>query len=298
MPGPTNTFIRDSLQDSGSTPNDDAFSYYSPDICPQTQAIPSGDLAAKFTTPSAYAADPGENVEIGSTMFLYMRAKNPTSAAQTVTMHAAYVFNNQFVPQSQWQIIGTRDLTVPSGQVAVTPTPLTWTVPSESHYSSYCLVYWLTGQGLPAIPSFGDSYAAYWQAMRDYNIMATRNVYLVDNYTYDSVTYTQALQNSEGTEQSVLIRATCSVPVGTVVNIYCPDPQIGISKSQVTTADPQTLSAGGQVPANYNGIIEAIVQIPNSATPGTYGVQFEINYYDPSSRNFIVVGTENIEITV
>lgn len=298
MTEPTNTFVRDSLQDNGSTPNDDAFSYYSPDICPETQAIPSGDLAAKFTTTSAYAADPGENVEIGSTMFIYMRAKNPTSSSQTVTMNAAYVFNNQFVPQSQWQSIGTQQIVVPSGQVAVTPTPLTWEVPSESHYSSYCLVYWLTGSGLPAMPDFGNNYSKYWKAMRDYNIMATRNVYLVDDYTYDSVTYKQALQNSESTEQSVLVRATCSVPVGTIVNIYCPDPTIGISKSQTTTSDPQTLSAGGQVPANYNGIIEAIVQIPNSATPGIYGVQFEINYYDPPTSSFIVVGTENIGITV
>jgi hypothetical protein len=298
MAGPTNTFIRDSLQDDGSTPNYDAFSYYSPDICPQTQAIPSGDLASKFTTPSAYALDPGENIELGSTMFLYMRAKNPTGQDQLVTMHAAYVFNNQFVPQSQWQLIGTRDVTVPAGQVAVTDTPLTWTVPSESHYSSYCLVYWLSGNGLPSMPDFGDSYSAYWNAMKSYNIMATRNVYLVDDYEYDSVTYDQALQNSEPAEKSVLIRAICAVPVGSVVNIYCPDPQVGISKSQTTTTNPQTLSAGGQVPADYNGKIEAIVQIPNGAPAGTYGVQFEINYFDPPTSSFITVGTENIGITV
>ena len=62
--------------------------------------------------------------------------------------------------------------------------------------------------------------------------------------------------------------------------------------------DPQTLSAGGQVPANYNGTIQAIVQIPNTAPIGMYGVQFEINYFDAPTRSFIPVGTENIEINV
>ena len=289
MGAPTNTYLRDTLQDDGSTPNTNAMGSASPDISPFTQIVASGNLASTFTTPTALQNDPGEPIEKNSTMFLYMRAQNPTGRAQTVTLSAYAAVNGAFAPQSQWRFIGSAQVTVPAQGAAVTRDPVTWTVTDDN---SYCLVYTVSGPGIPPLPPINTA-NDFWNALQQYNVLALRNIYVVNDQTYSSVTYTQALQNTTSSEQTVLVRAICNLPVGSIVNLYCPQPAVGIAMSQQTTEQYQTIPTAGQLPPRFTGTLEAIVQPPNGAPPGMYGVQLEVTQYDTATGDFIPLSTEN-----
>lgn len=314
MPAPTNSFVRDSLQDQGATPNWGALNS-SPDIIPQQSPCDPGKVQQIYGSAS-YGQDLGQNVEIGQTNYMYMRAKNPTGAAQTVNIASYWSQPGMLIQPRNWKsnLIGaSQQMSVPANSVLAAPMPALWTpaqLPTGGHY---CLILTLSWSGLPPIPDTFPTIDAWWTYCRQNNTLAQRNIEIVDTKPNNRVERWLDLLNPDPQPRLHTIEAVCQVPQGSTVALYCPSPSLNppINVSGQPTPQNPYVYANSNFPANFQGTLQVIFQPPGSSPPGQYNItiqQFsQINsplveqYKGPRSSqdgNLVLLGSYVFEIII
>lgn len=271
----TNPFVRDSLSDYGQEPNNGALNI-SPDIIPQQQATNPNSVQSKFGTGS-YNQDLGQQIEAGQTNFIYVRANNPLTCAQdlTVTLYWARPCTLQF--PTRWNLIGKQSLNFDNKGVLAAAEPFSWVPKEMPRVGHYCLISVITGEGLPEVPKSFPSINAWWQFCRDHNTVAQRNINIVDAKS-DPVEKWLDIVNPDNAPQLYQFEAVCNVPKGSKVSLFSPDgdinPPIDVRDRMISaTNNEQTLYPHqGTLPANFDGSLQ-LTYVPNpDAEPGTYTI--------------------------
>jgi hypothetical protein len=284
MPGPTNTFVRDSLADNGSTPNNGALNV-SPDIIPQLVPANPGQVQALFGT-ATYGQDiaqqEGINIKKGQSNYIYMRAKNPTGSAALVQLSLYWSMASTLQLPATWisqQIAQSQQFTIPANSVMAAPEPFIWSplqLPAQGHY---CLISQVTWSGHPGITSATTfpNVNAWWQYCRDNNTVAQRNIEVVNPQPGTRTEWNLDLLGGDPTPVLHTLLATCNVPAGSTVALFCPSAQLNppISTGPVTitgTNNNQNVIAASMYPANFQGTLQVIFQSPATVQPGAYSI--------------------------
>ncbi|MEO5564588.1 MAG: hypothetical protein ABIR18_14170, partial [Chitinophagaceae bacterium] len=122
------SFVRDSLNDDGSTPNYGSLNS-SPDIIPRQNSVNPSQVQQLFGA-ATYNQDTGQQIEYGQSNYIYLRANNPTNAAVNASISVYWSRPSTLQYPSQWQqnIIGTsQPLTIPANTVLAAAQPAIWT---------------------------------------------------------------------------------------------------------------------------------------------------------------------------
>lgn len=275
MAGAINTFVRDSLGDNGDTPNWGALNG-SPDIIPQLAPCDPSKVQQTYGL-SSYGQDLGVNIEIGQTNYMYMRAKNPMAGDQTVNIGVYWSSPGMLIQPQNWKpnlIGGLQQLQVPARSVIAAPMPALWTpaqLPTGGHY---CLILALSWSGLPPIPNTFPNIDAWWTYCRQNNTIAQRNIDIIDTLPNNRVERWLDLLNPDPQPRLHTIEATCNVPIGSTVTLYCPSPSLVPTINVTGNPTPQNpyVLASSNFPANFQGTLQMIFQPPGSAQPGQYSI--------------------------
>lgn len=278
MGNPTNSYVRDTLGDSGATPNWGALNS-SPDIIPQQAPCDPGKVQQIYGSAS-YAQDLGQNVEIGQTNYMYMRAKNPMGTAQAVNIGTYWSTPGMLIQPRNWKsnLIGNlQQMAVPANSVLAAPMPALWTpaqLPTGGHY---CLILALSWSGLPPIPDTFPTIDSWWTYCRQNNTLAQRNIEIVDAQPNNRVERWLDLLNPDPQPRLHTIQATCQVPAGSTVQLYCPSPSLSppIKITGQPTSQNPYVYANSNFPANFQGTLQIIFQPPGSSQPGQYNITIQ-----------------------
>ncbi len=295
-------FVRDSLADDGSTPNNGNLNM-SPDIIPQQSPVNPSQVQALFGA-ATFGTDSGQNIESGQANYIYLRLKNPTGAAMQVTISVYWARPSTLQYPSQWQqnLIGVpQTMTIPANSVMAAPEPAIWTPLQLPGVGHYCLIAELTWAGQPPVPASFPDLNAWWQYCRDNNTIAQRNIDVINNIPDTEVDLWLDLINPTATAGQHLIQAICNVPQGSTVTLYSAAstlnppiftgaiPIIGTNNNQIVSA--QTL-----FPANFQGTLEIRFIPPAVPVPGSYTIVLQ--QYITDGATFKMLGSYNFEIII
>lgn len=281
MTAPTNIFIRDTLSDNGDIPNTGGVNV-SPDIIPQQKAVNPGDVQTEFGS-ATYSQDLGQQIEFGQSNYIYSRAKNPTGNTLEATLTIYYAAAGMFQHPSQWEKnkIGSGQLlSIPANSVLAAPEPDIWKPEQMPTIGHYCLIGVLTGNGLPTVPGSFSTAEAWYQFCRDNNIVAQRNIEIVDDDPGKQMERYVALFNPEQGSLNYVIEAICNVPQSSTVSLYCASnaltPPIdtgnisitGTNNNQIVPSKPGTTV----VPGGFQGNLQIVFIPASGAAAGNYSI--------------------------
>lgn len=282
MASPTNSYIRDSLSDQGITPNYGALNV-SPDIIPQLVAVNPSQVQQLFGT-ATYGQDianqEGINIVQGQSNYIYLRAYNPTSTPATVQLSVYWASGSTVQTPSQWisqQIGFTQQITIPPNSVMVAPEPAVWSplqLPDAGHY---CLIAQITWNGFAGITNTTTfpNVNAWWQYCKNNNTLAQRNIDVVKAQPNVVQEWNLDLLNPDPSPIFYSIFAACTVPINSIVTLYCSSPDLNppISTGPVNiTVNNQNVTSASTIPANFQGTLQVIFQPPANSDDGVYTI--------------------------
>lgn len=295
-------FVRDSLADDGSTPNNGSLNI-SPDIIPRQNSVNPNQVQQLFGA-ATYGQDSGQQIEYGQSNYIYLRAKNPTNTAMSVSLSVYWARPSTLQYPSQWQlnIIGaSQTISIPANSVLAAPQPAIWTplqLPAPGHY---CLISEITWAGQPPVPSSFPDLNAWWQYCRDYNTIAQRNIDVINDTSDNIVDRWLDLLNPTPAAGQHQIQAVCNVPQGSTVSLYCPaatlNPPISTGPIPIiATNNSQIVAASTYFPANFQGILEMKFVPPNGAPAGQYSIVVQQLITDGGTLKLL--GSYTFDITI
>jgi hypothetical protein len=298
-----NPYVRDTLADNGSLPNTGSLNS-SPDIIPQLSPADPSRVQQIFGQ-SSYGIDLGQQIEYGQTNYIYLRAKNPTATAMTVSISVYWALPSTLQYPSNWQnnIIGsTQTMSIPAGGVMVAPEPCIWSpmqLPDPGHY---CLITELSWPGLPPIPSSFPSLNDWWNYCRNQNTIAQRNIDVINVLPDNVVERTLYLLNPTSETGMHMVQAVCNVPQNSTVSLYCPsaslNPPINTGPIPIiATNNSQVVSSNSTVyPANFQGQLIMTFTPPNGAAPGQYSIV--VQQFITDGGTYKLLGSYNFDINI
>ncbi len=304
MSSATTPFVRDSIDDTGSEPNNGALNN-SPDIISQKSSVSPNSVQADFGS-ATYAQNPGQNIEEGQDNYIYLRAKNPETTAQTVNISVYWARPSTLQTPSTWkgnQIGATQVLNLPAnGGIMAASEPAIWKALQLPGVGHYCLISELTGDGLPTMPASFPNVEAWWQYCREHNTVAQRNINIVNDITDGKVETWLDLLNPGNSTNQHQIEAICNVPENSTVALYCPSNSVnppistgavtidGINNGQTVSADPCTF------PTDFQGTLEITFVPPVGAPAGDYSIVAKQYVLDGGEMKHLGSYTFNINI--
>jgi hypothetical protein len=297
-----NSFVRDTLADDGSLPNTGNLNA-SPDIIPQQSPADPQQVQQLFGQ-STFGSDPGQQIEYGQSNYIYLRAKNPTTAAAVVTISVFWANPSTLQYPSTWQqnkIGNSQTITVPAYSVLAAPEPCIWTplqLPTPGHY---CLITELTWAGQPPVPSSFPSLNDWWNYCRNQNTIAQRNIDIINDLPDNVVDRWLDLINPT-TDPGVMhmVQAVCNVPKGSTVSLYCPSASLNPSINTgaiviVATNNSQVVSTNSTAfPANFQGTLEMKFTPPAGAPAGEYSIV--VQQFITDGATYKLLGSYNFDI--
>lgn len=303
----TTPFVRDSLNDDGSTPNTGAINV-SPDIIPQQSPANPNQIQQLFGQ-ATYGSDVGQNIKYKQSNYIYLRAKNPTASSQEVTISVYWSRPSTLQYPSQWQnnLIGAaQTITLPAstsnGGVLAAPQPCIWTplqLPEPGHY---CLITELSWPGQPPVPSSFPTLDDWWKYCKDNNTIAQRNIDIINDLPNGTLDRWLDLLNPTSQEGGVhKIEAICNVPANSSVMIYCSSdalqPPIDTTETITATNNGQIVSSGAVVfPAYFQGTLELKFIPPQNAPAGSYSIVIKQKIL--VDGNYELLGSYTFEIQI
>jgi|GEM_PF-3746067 len=300
----TNSFVRDTLGDDGSLPNTGGLNG-SPDIIPRQSPADPRQVQQLFGQ-TTYLSDSGQQIEYGQSNYVYLRAKNPTSSSQQVTLSVYWARPSTLQYPSVWQqnIIGApQTLTIPAQSVLAASEPCIWTplqLPAPGHY---CLITELAYPGQPPVPSSFPSLDAWWNYCRGQNTIAQRNIDVINDQGDNIVDrWLDLINPTQDTQTMHLIQAVCNVPKNSIVSLFSPSsllsPPINTGPIVINgTNNSQVVSTSNVLfPANFQGTLEMKFVPPSGAAPGQYSITLQ--QFITDGATFKRLGSYNFDINL
>lgn len=299
----TTPFVRDSLDDDGSVPNNGALNT-SPDIIPRQNSVDPSKVQDEFGA-ATYSQNLGQQIEDCQSNYVYLRAKNPTTEDKDVSISVYWARPSTLLTPSTWQqnVIGTgQPITLPAnGGILAAPEPDIWTPQQLPEAGHYCLITELTWDGLDPVPPSFPTLNDWWQYCRDHNTIAQRNIDVVDDIADNKVERWLDLLGDESQVTEHLIEAVCNVPENSTVSLYSPsaslDPPISTGAVVINgTNNGQIVSAQSQFPKSFQGTLQMIFTPPDGAPAGNYSIA--IKQYLVDGANLKHLGSYTYDITI
>jgi hypothetical protein len=255
-------FMRANLSDVGQVPGV-GNACTSPDIIPFGSLPYSGDPNTFFA--GNYTSDVGQNVLAGEQNYIYVRAKNLASAADTGQVWLYWSKASLLNWPSVWsgnalkteqgstsvEISAAQD-----GQVAVGQAPFVWS-PAQISDDHYCMISRVVTANNPnPVPDDGtiDDFTKYVLNNRG---VGWRNVTLVRGDT-PSWQVPVNLRVTDACQLLIQVETT-NVPLGCAVQFACgiegPNPPLILAPTQITTSPNQTVGIWSQLPQGFSADI-------------------------------------------
>jgi len=261
-------YIRDSRWDDGTYPSTQRES--SPDIIPKPNPIDPSQVENYLKT--TYGENPGDNIELGQSNYIYMRAKNLSPQHSSATLYLYFAPSSTFIYPNLWKNnpVGLVQVESDSGQIAPGIEPIIW-LPPSSIDTHYCFIGRVSTADHPdPIPDF-STWNEFWNWLSSDPAVALRNLAFVNNIPDTGTEWHLDLLNPDPTTHTHVIQAVCTgCPVGSTLQIYCPattpDPIINTTQT-INNPTLQNIYATSSLPANFSDNL-VIRFTPNGSSAG------------------------------
>ncbi len=292
--------IRHDLQDEGQMPFLETADAISPDIIVSGSGpLPYPEVLADA---SSYSSDPGTNVTEGTVNYVYVRAKNFSSAASDQTDGTVSLYYSPpFLPlmPEDW-ISNTIETTDGSSSVSISASGGNVGVgdgvflffPEATPYTGYSLVSVLQTSNHPVnIPGSFSTADDYSDWILNNPGVVYRTVYIADA-SQSSYVFTYNLRNiaSQKVHYALGIRAS-GIPEGAVISLVATEsstlePPINISQT-VRSATDFAVTAETRLPRNYVSDLTLTVDLSEGGAPSDgASISLELYYITTDQPSF------------